>query len=125
MKALELAEKLDIEFQPQYIMQDACDASYNASINIFPDCVVLMCYFHVVLICKKQKNLIPVEFQPRVFTYWLKRLHLTSSRDHFLKYYSDFVKFCKENCLDFVKYIWQSWLSSIYNILFFLFYLKN
>ncbi len=39
----ELAAELDIEFEPQFIMQDAC----NAALNVFPNVKVLMCYYHV------------------------------------------------------------------------------
>ncbi len=35
------AERLDIEFNPEFIMQDACDASKNAIRKYFPDIKVL------------------------------------------------------------------------------------
>ena len=44
---IELADKMDISFEPDYIMQDACQASYNAAIKIF-NANNLMCYFHVL-----------------------------------------------------------------------------
>ena len=47
---------LNIEFDSAYMMQDACGASYNVIKSLFPDCEVLICYFHVVLNCKKQKT---------------------------------------------------------------------
>lgn len=107
-----LAEDLDIEFDPAYLMQDACGASYNAIKSLFPDCEVLMCYFHVVLNCKKEKKLIPEEYHNLVFKKCLRRLHMTTSKEHFLKYYSKFVDFCKKNCPDFIRYLHKSWLSS-------------
>ena len=42
-----LAEFFDIEFDPEYIMQDACDASLNSILKFFPEVLPLMCYFHV------------------------------------------------------------------------------
>ncbi len=49
----DLAHLLDVEFDPSYIMQDACDASYNAAKEFFPEATYLMCYFHV----KKNVNI--------------------------------------------------------------------
>lgn len=42
-----LAAQLKIEFNPRFLMQDACQASFNAARAVFPDAIVLMCYFHV------------------------------------------------------------------------------
>ena len=39
--------KLDIDYSPTYLMQDACYASFNAVRSVYPDAVVLMCYFLV------------------------------------------------------------------------------
>jgi len=57
---IEVANKLDIEFDPEYIMMDACDATYKAAKKVFPFSTVLMCYFHVMknirANCKKLLN---------------------------------------------------------------------
>ncbi|CAF0708035.1 unnamed protein product [Brachionus calyciflorus] len=106
-----LAEDLGIEFDPGYIVQDACDASYNAAKQLFPDVEILMCYFHVVLNCKKQKHLIPQDLQGYVLKKCLRRLHMTTSKDHLMKYYNKFIEFCSENCPDFARYLFKSWLS--------------
>lgn len=45
---IKLTNKLDIEFEPEYIMQDACDASYNAAKAVKLPATILMCYFHVM-----------------------------------------------------------------------------
>ncbi len=50
----ELAAELDIEFEPQFIMQDAC----NAALNVFPNVKVLMCYYHVKAQILKHRDLI-------------------------------------------------------------------
>ena len=50
---IDLADLFDIEFDPEYIMQDACDASLNTVKRIFPEVKVLMCYFHVKEMLKK------------------------------------------------------------------------
>lgn len=109
---VELAEKLEIEFEPEYVMQDACNASYNAAKKLFPNINILMCYFHVVKNCKDERNLIPSEHHGFIFKKVLKRLHMTTSPEHFMKYYKQFVSFCTEHCLEFAKYLFKSWLSS-------------
>ena len=43
-----LAALLDLDFSPEYIMQDACKASYNAARSCFPNVIILMCFFHVM-----------------------------------------------------------------------------
>ena len=86
-------------------MKDARLASYNAAKSSFSNGEALMCYFHVVLNCKKEKNLIPQEHQDFIFKKSLRRLHLT------MRNYKQFVDFCKENCNEFAKYVFSSWLS--------------
>ncbi len=44
----ELSNTLDINFDPEYILQDAWTASSNAIKKCFPDCQVIMCWFHVM-----------------------------------------------------------------------------
>ena len=55
---IKLADLLDLEYNPEFIMQDAWRASFNADKFFFPDFEILMCYFHVVDNIRKHKNLI-------------------------------------------------------------------
>ena len=43
-----LGEAMDIEVDPDYIMIDASDATYNAAAKVFPYSTILMCFFHVM-----------------------------------------------------------------------------
>ena len=52
---VQLADKMDLEFDPDYIMQDAWAASYNAANKIL-NATILMCYFHVMYNIKKKIN---------------------------------------------------------------------
>jgi len=45
---VETATRMDDEFDPDYIMMDASDATYNAAKEVFPYATILMCYFHVM-----------------------------------------------------------------------------
>ena len=42
-----LAESFDVEYDPEFLMQDACPASEKAVKFFFPEVIILMCYFHV------------------------------------------------------------------------------
>ena len=52
------SEKLDINYEPELIMQDACPASRNAILDFFPNVKFLMCYFHVKKNVRDHKNLL-------------------------------------------------------------------
>ena len=45
---IDLAEMLNLSFDPTYIMQDATAASYNSAKKYFPNAIILMCFFHVM-----------------------------------------------------------------------------
>ena len=44
---IKLCNQFEIEFDPDYLMQDACPASRLAVLKYFPNVKILMCYFHV------------------------------------------------------------------------------
>ena len=44
---------MGIEFDPEFIMQDACGASFNAARAVGLNGTILMCYFYVVKNIKK------------------------------------------------------------------------
>ena len=45
---------MNIDYNPRFIMQDHCKASYNAAKKVYPDSNILMCYFHVKLYMRKR-----------------------------------------------------------------------
>ena len=107
-----MADLLEINFDPKYIVQDACPASRNAALKSFPDTNILMCYFHVLLNCKKNKLDIPNEQQHLMFKRYIHRLHMTTSIDHFRKYWKIFVNSLIDNCPSFINYFYNQWLKS-------------
>jgi hypothetical protein len=46
---IDLCSKLDIILTPKYMVQDADQAMANAVMSSFPECSIIMCYFHVKL----------------------------------------------------------------------------
>ena len=55
---LKQAEIMDLDWEPDFSMQDACRASLNAIAKVQPSTVVLMCYFHVMDNIRKKKKLV-------------------------------------------------------------------
>ena len=45
---IKLTESFEIEYDPEFIMQDACLASETSVLRFFPEVKILMCYFHVM-----------------------------------------------------------------------------
>ncbi|RMZ98258.1 hypothetical protein BpHYR1_009397 [Brachionus plicatilis] len=54
---------MGILFSPTYMMMDANDASYIAVEKHFPNCIVLMCFFHVNFNVKKSSKFYPIANQ--------------------------------------------------------------
>jgi hypothetical protein len=46
----ELCDMLEINFQPKFIVTDAWQATANSITKLFPECQIIMCYFHIKLI---------------------------------------------------------------------------
>jgi hypothetical protein len=44
---LDLCSKLNDNLEPKYMVQDADQAIGNAVVDTFPECTIIMCYFHV------------------------------------------------------------------------------
>jgi len=57
-----LSTELDLSFNPDFLMMDASDPTYNAASKIFPDTTILMCYFHLMQnVQKKCKTMFKTE----------------------------------------------------------------
>jgi hypothetical protein len=44
---IQIADEMDLSYEPEFIMQDAQAAARSAAVNAFPDVKILMCYFHL------------------------------------------------------------------------------
>ena len=108
---LDICKSVNINFSPKYKMQDACLASYNAALSLFPEVKILMCYFHVRLNCRKNKTLCPKNLydDSKNFIY---NIHMSHNTDAMLENCRKFRDFGKENCPDFYSYVYDSWLKS-------------
>ena len=86
------AESLDIDFDPEFIMQDACPASKNAVLEFFPNSKFLMCYFHVKKNVREHKNLLVDKERYKDMVKDLTTIHMSTSEAE-----------CKKNKLSFSK----------------------
>lgn len=108
---INLANDLCIEFDPEYIVQDACDASYNAAVKLF-DTKILMCYYHVVSNCKKKHfNVFPEKKREMVKSHLLN-LHMSTSGKNLTQNLLDFKEYAviQRECSSLYYYLKKSWL---------------
>ncbi|CAF1095723.1 unnamed protein product, partial [Brachionus calyciflorus] len=105
-----LANIQDIEFDPQYFLQDAWLASYNAITKIFDDVKLLMCYFHVILNCRKENRKLDGAIAQECKKH-LKKMHFSINSQDMEKNYAEFRQFAKINCLNFFNYVKDQWLK--------------
>ena len=86
---IKLANELDLEYNPNYIMQDAWPASLNAANRCFPDCVVLMCYFHVKENIRKHRGLVPEDILEEIMSD-ISDIHMAVNEKVFAQLLVDF-----------------------------------
>jgi hypothetical protein len=102
------AERLGLEMDPEYIMMDACDACYNAAVDVFPDAKILMCWFHVQKNIKANLEKILSKDQFLQLQEHMRELHMSKSEKEYEKKISRFKTHWKnENRV--VEYV-ESWL---------------
>jgi len=108
----ELAAELDIEFEPQFIMQDACQASYNAALNVFPNVKVLMCYYHVKAQILKHRDLIAKHKYDELMKD-MTDLHYSENVVEFITKKTIFkIKFAGTKMLDYIQ---KQWFEGVFN----------
>jgi len=109
-----LAEKLDLSFEPKYLLQDAQRSSYNAVKEVFPDVKVLMCWYHVKTNLRKHRNLIDDEkYEELLADFTL--LHYAKSETNFEELKIDFeLKYATKHPLIY-KYINDQWFEGVFN----------
>ena len=95
-----------------YIMQDACGASLNAALSVFgAECVITMCFFHVMLNVRKHLHYLDKKDQDA-----MKRsihdLHMTRSVDEYESKLVDFKQNWNHGSTKrFYEYFFNSWIQ--------------
>jgi hypothetical protein len=104
---------LNIDFSPKYIMQDASKSEAKAATNVFKDVNIIMCYFHVILNCKKQDKWDLVKKKD------IKKLYLSMNEEEFLKIKEYiFKKWIESGDIEFKNYFENQWINGFFNKLF-------
>ena len=110
-----LSDDLDIEFDPEYIVQDAWDASYNAATNLFENVSILMCYFHVMKNCKDIYKQYPQPKQ-KIIKKYIRKLHMSTSGTDLTRNLATFKDYAVnvDECRSLYYYLKRSWLKGNY-----------
>jgi len=109
-----LAEKLDLVFNPSYIMQDAWRASYNSAIKAFPGVKVLMCFYHVKANILKNKKKIHDDFYDE-FMEDVTKLHMSKSEGDYQKNLSVFEDKYANDLSVMFEYFDNEWIQGVFN----------
>ena len=115
---IELAEIFDIEYDPEYIMQDACDASLNSIKEFFPEVIPLMCFFHVKKNVKDNiaaDNMLPKEKRDELLKDFTV-IHMSHNSEDYAnnlktfkhKYYKHH-RACYDYCATWFTGKWSNW----------------
>ena len=84
---INLANFFNIEYDPEYIMQDACDASLNAIKNYFPNIFSLMFFFHLKKNIKDnlvKNNLLPKEKRDEL-KLDMTNIHMSHNQENYVE----------------------------------------
>lgn len=106
---------MDIEFNPAYIMQDACRASYNSTKNHLPDTKVLMCYFHDKDNIKKRLRHLLEEEVFLDLKDDLSYIHMYLSESEFKEKLKSFKTKYQINYPELYDYINEQWFENVFN----------
>ncbi len=111
-----IASDFDIVFNPKIIISDACHAMNNAIVKLYPECILLMCWFHLKLNIRKHKNLIP-EIMYRKVLATIDAMHNTKSQEEFDTLVNLHVPkwLTMPHLENFGKYFQAQWLDSVFN----------
>ena len=71
---LDIYNKASVSFKLAYMVIDASHSMANAIKKCFPDCVILMCWFHLKQNIRKHKKLIPEHLYEKTL-YDITKLH--------------------------------------------------
>ena len=108
-----LACDLNLNFSPDYILQDAWYPSFNAAQNLFPDTKILMCYYHVAANWKKKYKSYSVDIQKEL-KIWHRKMHFSKNGSELTENLKNFKQYCNLFCPEFKSYVIDVWLKSNY-----------
>ncbi len=89
-----LAAQMGINFSPEFIMMDSSDATYNAVESVFPNSMILMCYFHMKQnILKNCQSMFKTEEEFNILNDMIYDIHISKSKAEYEDRVKKFDKF--------------------------------
>jgi hypothetical protein len=108
-----MAKLFEIEFNPDFLMQDACQASFNAAKTHFKDVTILMCYFHVLQNAKKKWTGLNAKLQDKI-KFDIHFLHMTRDSKSFKSLFEKFLKKYEKVAGKFCEYFKTQWTETCF-----------
>ena len=94
-------------------MQDACSASSAAILTFFPNCYILMCYWHVTHNVRKQftEKQVPTTFHDEIMSD-IGFMHYSTNHQEFCSRWAQIVSKWMTNGLNlFADYFYKQWIN--------------
>ena len=109
-----LSTELELDFNPDFLMMDASDATYNAASKIFPNIMILMCYFHLMQnVLKNCKSMFKTEGEFESFQDAIYDLHISKSESEYTERLSAFKKKYEHiNTRKAYDYMAKQWINN-------------
>ncbi len=109
---IELAEEMEIDFEPLFVMMDACEACFNAVTKMLPDAEILMCFFHVMKNVKSNCEKPLSKEQYVKFRYDIGLIHYSVSKADFDEKVKNFEKeWNKKGTKNVFEYMNKQWFT--------------
>ena len=112
----ELAESLGLSFNPEFFIQDAQRACYNAIKKLFPRVIILMCYYHVAANLRKHRHLLIKVDRYDELKYDIDIVQQSLSREEYEErretFYTKWVEEYLEQAM--FDYIHQQWFTGVF-----------
>jgi DNA-binding transcriptional regulator YiaG len=109
---IKAASKIDIDFDPDFIIQDACQASYNAATEFFTS-KILMCYFHVMQNIKKRIVSFNNKLQEKI-KLDLHNIHMSKTKELSINRMNEMLQKFKVTNKDFARYLKAQWFTGVF-----------
>jgi hypothetical protein len=106
---IKYSSKIDLEFDPDYIMQDACQASYNSA-NSYFNATILMCYFHVMQNIKKKMSSFNNKLQDQI-KLEIHNIHMSKTKVKCYELMNEMLQKYKDTHKEFVTYLTNQWFK--------------
>ena len=114
-KIKNIAKKCGVNFDPHYMIIDACKAMAYALRKCFPKCTIIMCWFHLKYNIRKKKHWLGSKYK-KVLNH-INALHNTTNQLEFLELWKKIEKIWlkKKSMKKFHKYFKKQWIESSFS----------